>query len=50
MKKEMKPHKTQTKTFERTKDAAFVTPKQKDNRINTGSPFNKKEAKVPRYK
>lgn len=43
--KDQKAHKTMKKTMERTKDAAFVTKKQKPNRINTGSPFTKKEAK-----
>lgn len=33
-------------TLDRTKDALFVTKKQKDNRVNTGSPFTKKDARV----
>lgn len=36
---------TAKKTLERTKDVAFVTKKQKDARINTGSPFTNKEVR-----
>jgi hypothetical protein len=43
--KDSKAHKTIKQTMERTKDAAFQTKKHKDNRINTGSPFTKKEAR-----
>lgn len=40
-------HKIAKKTLERTKDLAFATKKQKPSRINTGSPFTKKEARPP---
>lgn len=40
-----KAHEAMKKAMERTKDAAFVTKKQKDKRVNTGSPFTKKEVR-----
>lgn len=38
-----KVNKITKETLQRTKDAAFVAPKKKADKVNTGSPFTSKD-------